>query len=909
MKQRVYFEHLSCSHCAMKIEEKLEKRKLFPEVAVSFATGVILVESDHPVSEGELAAMQKICDDIEPGVTLSLQKPGTAPTAGAVPDSGHDHDRGEHGACDCGHDHDRGEHDACDCGHDHSHGEHDACGCGHDHNHGEHGTCDCEHDHGHGEHDACDCRHDHGHGEHDACGCGHDHGHGEHDACGCGHDHSEEAAVEASEQAARKLAARPGTQTLRFTGLSCSHCAMKIEERLEKSGRFEAVSVSFATGTILIRSLRTLNLEDLTFVQQVCDDVEPGVQVSLAGAAPSKKAAPSEEGTEKRPLWPLLLAVVLAVAGMVSEHLATATVVLWIADGLLVAACALACYDVWYKGVTGIFKKRVDENLLVTVAVIASFFLGEFGEAAMVALLFKISLYLEDRAVGATRKSLNAITNIQPETAAVAGPGGQITETPAEQVQVGDEIVIRPSDRVPLDCVILSGSTAVDKSAITGESLPVNAAEGDALPSGGINLSGLVRAKVTSPLEESTAARIIKLVEESAAQKSKSQKFITRFAAIYTPVILLCALLVAILPPLTGLGSWNHWIYTALVFVVSACPCALVISIPLGFYAGIGAASKRGVLIKGGKHIENLAKLTDAVFDKTGTLTDGKLQVTEVKALADLSEEEVLAYSALAEQYSNHPISRSIVAQCPQLPAEKLLSVEEIAGKGVRAQLEGRELLCGSARLLRGAGVAVPEGIEANVLLAIGGQCKGYVAVGDQVRPDSRETMSQLKALGVRTAMLTGDSAKAAAKVAGQLGLDDYRSDLLPQDKVDGLLSLKGEGKTVAFVGDGINDAPVLAASDVGVAMGFGTDAAIEAADVVLVSGKPSSLPSAVKLSRRVMNLIKFNIAFALIVKFLVIGLSLFGLSTIWMAVFADVGVTVLSVLNVTRLLLGSKKQ
>lgn len=893
MKQRVYFEHLSCSHCAMKIEEKLEKRKLFPEVAVSFATGVILVESDHPVSEGELVAMQKICDDIEPGVTLSLQKPGTAPTAGAVCDSGHEPSHGEHAACGCGHDHD--------------HGEHDACGCGHDHGHGEHGHGDCGHDHGHGEYDACGCGHDHGHGEQGHGDCGHDHGHDKHGVCDC--DHGEEAAVGASEQAARKLAARPGTQTLRFTGLSCSHCAMKIEERLEKSGRFEAVSVSFATGTILIRSPRALDFEDLAFVQQVCDDIEPGVQVSLAEAGPSKKAAPSEEGEEKRPLWPLLLAVVLAVAGMVGEHLATATAALWIADSLLVAACALACYDVWYKGVTGIFKKRVDENLLVTVAVIASFFLGEFGEAAMVALLFKISLYLEDRAVGATRKSLNAITNIQPETAAVAGPDGQVTETPAEQVQVGDEIVIRPSDRVPLDCVILSGSTAVDKSAITGESLPVNAAEGDALPSGAINLSGLVRAKVTSPLEESTAARIIKLVEESAAQKSKSQKFITRFAAIYTPVILLCALLVAILPPLTGLGSWNHWIYTALVFVVSACPCALVISIPLGFYAGIGAASKRGVLIKGGKHIENLAKLTDAVFDKTGTLTDGKLQVTEVKALADLGEGEVLAYSALAEQYSNHPISRSIVTQCPQLPDEKLLSVEEIAGKGVRAQLEGRELLCGSARLLRDAGVVVPEGIEANVLLAIGGQCKGYVAVGDQVRPDSRETMSQLKTLGVRTAMLTGDSAKAAAKVAGQLGLDDYRADLLPQDKVDGLLSLKGEGKTVAFVGDGINDAPVLAASDVGVAMGFGTDAAIEAADVVLVSGKPSSLPGVVKLSRRVMNLIKFNIAFALIVKFLVIGLSLFGLSTIWMAVFADVGVTVLSVLNVTRLLLGGKKQ
>ncbi len=883
MKQRVYFKHLSCSHCAMKIEEKLEKSQLFPEVAVSFATGVILVESDHPVSEGELAAIQKICDDIEPGVALSLQKPGAAPTAEVVP-SGRD---------------------------DRAHGEHHTCDCGHDHSHEEHGGCSCGHDHAHGEHGACDCGHDHAHGEHGACGCGHDHAHGEYGACDCGHDHGcgEEANAAASERAARQLAARPGTQALRFTGLSCSHCAMKIEERLEKSGRFESVSVSFATGAILIRTPRTLNLEDLAFVQQVCDDIEPGIQVSLAEREDPKKAAPPEEGAQKRSLWPLALAVMLAVAGMAAEHLATTAAALWVADGLLVASCALACCDVWYKGVTGVFKKRVDENLLVTVAVIASFFLGEFGEAAMVSLLFKISLYLEDRAVGATRKSLKAITNIQPETAAVAGPDGQVTETPAEQVQVGDEIVIRPSDRVPLDCVILSGSTAVDKSAITGESLPVNAAVGDALPSGAINLSGLVRAKVTSPLEESTAARIIKLVEESAAQKSKSQKFITRFAAIYTPVILLCALLVAVLPPLIGLGSWNHWIYTALVFVVSACPCALVISIPLGFYAGIGAASKQGVLIKGGKHIEHLAKLTDAVFDKTGTLTDGRLQVTEVKALADLSEKEVLAYSALAEQYSNHPISRSIVAQCPQLPGEPLLSVEEIAGKGVRAQLEGRELLCGSTRLLQDAGVAVPEGIEANVLLAIGGQLKGYVAVGDQVRPDSRETMSQLKALGVRTAMLTGDSAKAAAKVAGQLGLDDYRADLLPQDKVDGLLSLKGEGKTVAFVGDGINDAPVLAASDVGVAMGFGTDAAIEAADVVLVSGKPSSLPGAVKLSRRVMNLIKFNIAFALIVKFLVIGLSLFGLSTIWMAVFADVGVTILSVLNVTRLLLGGKKQ
>ncbi|WP_105203265.1 heavy metal translocating P-type ATPase [Neobittarella massiliensis] len=888
MKTRLSIQGLSCSHCAMKIEEKLEHSNKFDSIALLFATGVLLIENDHPVTDQELSYIQQVCDDIEPGTVIS-RAAGNTTAPDATPAT---HANG----------------DSCGCGHEHHHKHGDSCGCGHEHHHEHGGSCGCGHEHHHEHGDSCGCDHEHHHEHGDSCGCDHEHHHEHGGSCGCGHEHTDEPAAPIDPKAFA------GSQKLYFTGLSCSHCAMKIEEKLQQSGKFQRAAVSFASGTILIKNDHLLTDSEVAFIAQVYDDIEPGthisripadtVTVSAESASPSARKSVSK-AEKKRPFVLLIASVALAVAGLITSKLLDIS---WLPPVLFVLSCVLSSYDVWYRGITGIAKKRVDENLLVTIAIIASFFIGEFPEAAMVALLFKISLFLEDKAVGATRKNISAITNIQPDSAKVLLPDGSTRQLRAEEVQVGQTIVISPSERIPLDCTVLEGNTATDNSAITGESIPVNVGPGDKLLSGSINLTGLIKATVTSRVEESTAARIINLVEESAAQKSHSQKFITKFAAVYTPVIIGLAILVAIFPPLLGLGSWKQWIYTALVFVVSACPCALVISIPLGFFSGIGAATKRGVLIKGGKHIENLSKLTDAVFDKTGTLTDGQLKVTGITAFGDFTTDQVLRYSALAESFSAHPISRSIIAQCPDKPQEEIVSYQEVAGKGVLVQLKEHQLACGSLKLMADQDIRVPQGVEANVLLAVDGQLAGAITVGDALRPDSAQMVADLKAAGVQTVtMLTGDSQKAAAKISGELGLDRYYAELLPQDKVQRLTDIKGEGRMVAFVGDGINDAPVLAASDVGVAMGFGTEAAIEAADVVLVSGKPSSLVTAVKLSKRVMRIIQANIVFALAVKFLVIVLSLFSLSTIWMAVFADVGVTVLSVLNTTRLLLGKK--
>ncbi|MFR4945837.1 MAG: heavy metal translocating P-type ATPase [Flavonifractor plautii] len=567
-------------------------------------------------------------------------------------------------------------------------------------------------------------------------------------------------------------------------------------------------------------------------------------------------------------------------------------------------------WDVLWRAVRNIAHGQVfDENFLMSLATVGALATGEYPEAVFVMLFYQVGELFQSYAVDQSRKSITSLMDIRPDYANIE-VDGQLRQVDPEDVAVGDTIVIKAGERIPLDGVVLEGTSNVDTAALTGESLPREAQPGDDVISGCVNLSGLLRVRVTKAFEESTVAKILDLVENSSSKKAKAENFITKFARYYTPAVVLAAVALALLPPLFTSIQWVDSIQRALNFLVVSCPCALVISVPLSFFGGIGGASKNGILVKGGNYLEVLAKTELVVFDKTGTLTRGVFNVTAIHP-DHCGEAQLLELAALAESYSDHPISRSLKeAYGKELDASRVSNVEELSGRGVRATVDGRQICAGNDKLMEDIGVSWHpcHRVGTTVHVASDGVYLGHIVISDEVKPDAKEAITALKACGVRrTVMLTGDAKAVGESVAQELGLDEVHTQLLPADKVTRVEALLGEVSpkgALAFVGDGINDAPVLSRADIGIAMGgLGSDAAIEAADIVLMDDKPSKLADAIRIARRTLAIVRQNIVFALAVKFLVLALSAAGAANMWEAVFADVGVSVIAILNAMRAL------
>ena len=587
----------------------------------------------------------------------------------------------------------------------------------------------------------------------------------------------------------------------------------------------------------------------------------------------------------------------------------------WITKGIYIGAYLIVGLEIIIKAIKNIFKGEVfDEHFLMAVATIGAFAIGEFPEAVAVMLFYQIGELFQDYAVDKSKESITNLMDIRPDVAVVKRNGKLETLKP-ETVKIGEEIVVKPGEKIPLDGTIIDGSSMLDTSALTGESVPRSAKIGEKVLSGCINQSGVLTIKVEKEFGESTVSKILDLVENASNKKSKSENFITKFAKIYTPTVVGIAILLAIIPPfLLKWGSFSEWLERALTFLVVSCPCALVISIPLGFFGGIGGASRKGVLIKGSNYLELLSKTDIFVFDKTGTLTEGVFEVQKINPV-DISEEELLKIAAYAESYSNHPISASIKkAYQKEINQEIIEKTEEISGKGIISQIENKTVVIGNNKIMQEKGIEYKECNDIGTILyvAINNKFEGSIVIADKIKEDAKHTIQGLKRNTVsKTVMLTGDKKEIAEKVAKQIEIDEVYADLLPDqkvEKVEELMKQKTEKGKLAFVGDGINDAPVLAISDIGIAMGgLGSDAAIEAADIVIMNDKPSKILEAIKISNKTMRIVKQNIIFAISVKILVLILGACGIATMWEAVFADVGVSFIAILNSLRAL-GIKK-
>ena len=607
---------------------------------------------------------------------------------------------------------------------------------------------------------------------------------------------------------------------------------------------------------------------------------------------------------QKQTLYRILLSAALLIAA------ALLPLEGWPRLAVFLIPYALIGWDVLWRAVRNIAHGEIfDENFLMSLATVGALCVGEYPEAVFVMLFYQVGELFQSYAVDQSRKSIASLMDIRPDYANLE-VDGQIQQTDPEDVAVGDIILIKPGERIPLDGDVVEGTSTLDTAALTGESLPRSVGPGESVVSGCVNLSGLLRVEVTKPFEESTVAKILDLVENASAKKAKAENFITKFARYYTPAVVLAAVVLAVLPPLALGWAWTDAILRALNFLVVSCPCALVISVPLSFFGGIGGASRQGILVKGGSYLEVLARAETVVFDKTGTLTKGVFQVTAVHPEQG-TEAELLELAALAEAYSDHPISRSLkTAYGKPLEPERVSHVEELSGRGVRAVVDGKEVCAGNDKLMEEIGAAWKpcHQVGTVVHVAVDGVYGGHIMISDQVKEDAKEAIAALKGLGVkRTVMLTGDAAAVGEAVAQELGLDEVHTQLLPAGKVERVEALLTETSAkgaLAFVGDGINDAPVLSRADIGIAMGgLGSDAAIEAADVVLMDDKPSKLAEAVDIARRTLGIVQQNIIFALGVKALVLILSAMGKATMWAAVFADVGVSVIAILNAMRAL------
>ena len=877
----------------------------------------------------------------------------------------HHHHDDEHCGCGC-EDHDH-EHE-----HHHHHHDDDHCGCGcedHDHDHHEHEHHHHDHEHEHHEHE----HHHHHDDEHCGCGCGdHDHNHEHHEHShstasakrvyilenlGCAHcaskmeeqiqhlDGVESATITFATKQLRLNAADPDallpqirkictsiesevkvvprnpkpsasadvtTKIYLLENLGCAHCASKMEEQIADLDGISEATITFATKQLRVTAKNPDRYLDQ--IRKICTSIESEVVVKEKDPKPKTQTAASEThaagkketfSKEKIDTICIIIGAILFVAGEIMEHKGFATTATL--PVFMIAYLALGGVIV-VKAAKNISHGQVfDENFLMSVATLAAFAINDSAEAVGVMLFYRIGELFEEKAVERSRGQIMDAVDLRPEVVNLI-VGDDIQVIPSEEAQVGDVLLVRPGDRIPLDGVILEGSSRIDTSPITGEPVPVAVNEGDEITSGCVNTSGQLKIRVEKPLEESMVTRILDSVENAAASKPKIDRFITRFAKVYTPCVVGIAVATALIPSLVT-GNWHYWIYTAITFLVMSCPCALVLSIPLAFFSGIGAGSKKGILFKGGLSIEGLSNLGAVVMDKTGTITEGNFQLQKVVTAGKYNENELLSMCAGCEQNSTHPIANSIVAAAKErgIQFEKPISLEEISGHGIVAEMPEGKVLCGNRKLMDKFGVTIGELKEASygseVFMAVNGTFAGYMLISDTIKPDAKEAIASLKKLGLHTVMLTGDSEDSAKAVGKDAGIDEIYAKLLPEDKLNALKKVREAHGTVMFVGDGINDAPVLAGADVGAAMGSGADAAIEAADAVFMNSNVDAIPQSIAIARNTNRIAWQNVVFALVIKIAVMILGLAGHANMWMAVFADTGVAMICVLNSIRIL------
>ncbi|MEG6568873.1 heavy metal translocating P-type ATPase [Thermoanaerobacterium thermosaccharolyticum] len=690
-------------------------------------------------------------------------------------------------------------------------------------------------------------------------------------------------------------------KTFLLEGLDCAVCAAKIEDNVKKIDGICNANVD------LINTKLTVELEDINkindinkTIKKVVKDVEPNIHISDSEV----KSVKGKDSRFKWKIMQLLSAAALFILPVIFKLPEYAKFSLFFISYIISGGEIIAL------SIKKILKGQLfDENFLMSISTIGAFAIGKYEEGVSVMLFYQIGTLIEDYAVDNSRKSIKDLMDIRPDYANLKIENN-IKKVPPEAVNIGDIILVKPGEKIPLDGKVIDGKSFVDTSSLTGEYLPMEVGIGSNVLSGFINKNGLLTVKVEKDFKESTVSKILDLIENAGNKKAQAENFITKFAKYYTPIVTLSALFIATIPPLLLNENFSNWIYRALVFLVISCPCALVISIPLSFFSGIGAASKNGILIKGSNYLEALNDVKTIVFDKTGTLTEGTFKVTKINAENPLKSDELLKYAAYGEYYSNHPIASSIInAYGSKIDAGKIKDYVELAGNGIKAIIDDKEILIGNSKLMKSHNIAFKDVKPySSVHIAVDGKYAGYIVISDTIKKDSKDTVKALKSLGVeRLIMLTGDKKEISKYISNELGLDDVYSELLPDEKVnvvDELCSntdLKGK---VAFVGDGINDAPALTRADIGIAMGkIGTDAAIEAADVVLMTDEPYKLVDAIKIAKKTHKIVLENIIFALGVKLSVLTLGALGLATMWEAVFADVGVTVLAVLNSLRIL------
>ena len=686
---------------------------------------------------------------------------------------------------------------------------------------------------------------------------------------------------------------------LTLEGLNCANCARKIEEKV---GRMEGVkesNLNFTTTTLNVKLEKKVKEEHvINEIKKIVESLEPHVKVEkkVYGKATIKKAKFTVKST-------LIIGAVLYLFAVIGDFQGTLGLILFGASYLLIGG------EVVLTAIKNIAKGQVfDENFLMTVATIGAFTINQYPEAVAVMLFYEIGETIQGYAVNKSRSSISSLMDIRADYANLIINGKEKKVSP-ETVKVEDVILVKPGEKVPLDGVVIEGESFIDTSVLTGESVPRKIVPNDEILSGGINTSGLLKVKVTKKFGESTVSRILEMVENAASKKADTEKFITKFAKVYTPIVVVLAILIAVIPSIFIKDAlFSTWLYRALVFLVVSCPCALVVSVPLGFFAGIGGASKKGVLVKGSNYLELLKDLETVVFDKTGTLTEGVFSVTEINTNG-IDKEKLIEVAAMAESFSNHPIAISIIKEYgKEIDKEVIKEYKEILGRGIKAVINNEEVLVGNSKLMNEFNILYNEvdSIGTVVYCAINGEFKGSIVISDKIKENAAEALINLKKAGVKkTVMLTGDNKKTAYKVGKKINIDEVHSELLPLDKVrevEELLKRSNKNGKLAFVGDGVNDAPVLARSDIGIAMGgIGSDAAIEAADIVLMKDDINALVDAINISKKTNKILWQNIVFALGIKILVMVLGTFGIANMWTAVFADVGVTIIAIINSTR--------
>ena len=839
MKRTYEFENLGCAHCAGKMEEKIGKLPEVESVNLSFPMKKMYVETS---SEDLLPVIQKICTDIEPDVIVTevLKKSSKKRKDEEVHE--------EHCGCGCESEHE---------GHEHHHHQHH-----HDHEH-----------HHHHDEDHCDCD------------------------C-CDDDDDDEGTI----AAATKRQGNGKATVFIVEKLGCAHCAGKMEEQISHLPGVEAVNLTFATKQLRVWSDDAKAL--LPQIQDICTSIEPDVKVVIREDTVRAQKEAKNNSEDNREYLELGIGIVLFIAGKIFES----------SKPVYSTACFLLAYlilgiKIVWTALRNISKGQVfDENFLMSIATIGAFGIGEYAEAVGVMLFYRIGELFEEKAVERSRSQIMDVIDMRPEVVNLVNEHGDVSVIDAEEAEIGDILLVRPGDRIPLDGVITDGETMIDTSPVTGEPVPISGFEGTEVTSGCLNTSGVIKIRVEKVLEESMVTRIMNSVENAAASKPKMDRFITRFSRVYTPFVVFMALATAIIPSIIT-GNWTHWVYTALTFLVISCPCALVLSVPLAFFSGIGAGSKIGILFKGGAALETLKDITSVVMDKTGTITKGNFKVQDVVTFGDVTRNELLSLAASCEESSTHPIAKSIMeaAKEENISYKTAESAKEIAGHGSVIKLDGSEVLAGNKKLMNQYHIAgeyketTSYGTE--VFLAKDGVLIGAVVIADTLKDDAKSAIASLKAQKLHTVMLTGDSESAANAIAEETGIDEVYSKLLPDEKLLKLQEQRTKHGAVMFVGDGINDAPVLAGADCGAAMGSGADAAIEAADVVFMTSSVEAIPQSIAIGKKASRIAWQNVVFALVVKALVMILGLLGFANMWMAVFADTGVAMLCVLNSIRAL------